>query len=201
MSIVGLDLAGVEAKPTGFCLLQGMSAKCMLLYTDQDIIEATLESKPRVIAIDAPLYLPPGRLSLEQKNAPHLRQSDRALIRMGIKLFPPTLGPMRKLTTRGIRLRGFFEEKGLKVIEAYPGGAQDVLGIPRKQKNVDKLCLGLINLGLEGLTYSLSHHELDAVTCAYVGKLLLEEKAVVYGEPDQGIVLPKGYIEKNNPKT
>jgi len=88
----------------------------------------------------------------------------------------------------------------LKVIEAYPGGAQDVLGIPRKQKNEAKLLLGLTNLGLEGLTYSLSHHELDAVTCAYVGKLFLEEKAVVYGEPDQGIVLPKGYIEKKNPK-
>jgi hypothetical protein len=201
MSIVGLDLAGVEAKPTGFCLLQGMSAKCMLLYTDQHIIEATLENKPRVVAIDAPLYLPPGRVSLEEKNAPHLRQSDRTLLEMGIKLFPPTLGPMRKLTARGIRLRGLFEAKGLKVIEAYPGGAQDVLGIPRKQKNVYKLCLGLINLGLEGLTYSLSHHELDAVTCAYVGKLFLEEKAVVYGEPDQGIVLPKGCIEKNNPKT
>jgi len=73
MSIVGLDLAGVEVRPTGFCLLQGMSTKCMLLYTDQEIIEATLESNPRVIAIDAPLYLPPGRVSLDEKNAPHLR--------------------------------------------------------------------------------------------------------------------------------
>jgi len=144
--------------------------------------------------------LPSGRISLEEKNAPHLRKSDRALLEIGIKLFPPTLGPMRKLTARGIKLRGLFEAKGLKVIEAYPGGAQDVLGIPRKQKNEAKLLLGLTNLGLEGLTYSLSHHELDAVTCAYVGKLFLEEKAVVYGEPDQGIVLPKGYIEKKNPK-
>jgi len=42
MSIVGLDLAGVEVRPTGFWLLQGMSTKCMLLYTDQEIIEATL---------------------------------------------------------------------------------------------------------------------------------------------------------------
>ncbi|HSQ48976.1 MAG TPA: hypothetical protein VLL96_04760, partial [Candidatus Deferrimicrobiaceae bacterium] len=84
-----------------------MSAKCMLLYTDQEIIETTLESNPRVIAIDAPLYLPPGRVSLDERNAPHLCQSDRALLKLGIKLFPPTLGPMRKLTARGIRLRGF----------------------------------------------------------------------------------------------
>ncbi len=200
MSIVGLDLAGVEVRPTGFCLLQGMSAKCMLMYTDQEIIEATLESNPRVIAIDAPLYLPPGRVSLDERNAPHLRQSDRALLKLGIKLFPPTLGPMRKLTARGIRLRGFLEAKGLKVVEVYPGGAQDVLGIPRKQKNSDKLLLGLTNLGLGGLTYSLSHHELDAVTCAYVGKLFLEKKAVVYGAQDQGIVLPKGTAKKTDHK-
>jgi predicted nuclease with RNAse H fold len=175
-----------------------MSAKCRLLYTDKEIITATLESKPRIIAIDAPLYLPPGRVSLEEKNAPNLRQSDRALLKLGIKLFPPTLGPMRKLTARGIRFREFFEAKSLKVIEAYPGGAQDVLGIPRKQKSANMLLLGLANLGIKGLNCSLSHHELDAVTCAYVGKLFLEQKAVIYGAYDQGIVLPKMDVYKNN---
>jgi len=35
-------------------------------------------------------------------------------------------------------------------------------------------------------------HELDAVTCAYVGKLFLEGKAVVYGDLKEGIVMPQG---------
>ncbi len=59
-------------------------------------------------------------------------------------------------------------------MEVYPGGAQDVFGIPRKQKGLEKLKAGLDNLGLKGLTCLMSDHELDAVTCAYVGKLFLE---------------------------
>ena len=79
------------------------------VYTDKEIIEQTLQSSPKLVAIDAPLYLPPGRTSLEDENGPHLRESDRELLKMGIKIFPATLGPMRKLTARGIRLRGVFE--------------------------------------------------------------------------------------------
>jgi predicted nuclease with RNAse H fold len=191
MSIVGVDLAGVETRPTGYCLLKGLLAKSELLYTDQDILEKTFQVCPKIVAIDAPLYLPPGRKSLEDRNGPHLRESDRELLKMGIKIFPATLGPMRKLTARGMKLRGIFEAKGLKVIEAYPGGAQDVLGIPRKKQGLDKLLAGLELLGLKGLNVLMSNHELDAVTCAYVGKLFVEDKAVVYGSPHEGIVLPK----------
>jgi hypothetical protein len=43
---------------------------------------------------------------------------------------------MRKLTSRGIRLREILEAKGFCVIEVYPGGAQDVLGLARKQRGL-----------------------------------------------------------------
>ena len=52
--------------------------------------------------------------------------------------------------------------------------------------------MGLEKLGIEGLNSQMSDHELDAVTCAYVGKLFLEGKAVIYGLPNDGIVMPKG---------
>lgn len=191
MSVVGIDLAGVETRPSGFCTLKDLSAETTLHFTDQDIIEKTLNIQPRIVAIDAPLYLPPGRTSLEDRTNPHLRQSDRTLLKMGIRLFPATLGPMRKLTARGIKLRLLFQEAGLKVIEAYPGGAQDVLAIPRKQKGMDKLLAGLQALGILGLNREMNDHELDAVTCAFIGKLFLENKAVEYGTPGEGIVLPK----------
>ncbi|NLF88445.1 DUF429 domain-containing protein, partial [Candidatus Bathyarchaeota archaeon] len=64
MSIVGLDLAGVETRPTGFCVLQGMITKTCNLYSDQEIIEKTVQAHPKVILIDAPLSLPPERKSL-----------------------------------------------------------------------------------------------------------------------------------------
>jgi predicted nuclease with RNAse H fold len=196
LSIVGLDLAGVETRPTGFCILKNLAAETCLFYTDKEIVAKIVTCSPRIVAIDAPLCLPPGRKSIEEKTSVHLRESDRALLKMGIKLFPITLGPMRKLTERGIHLKNVLEAQKLTVIEAYPGGAQDVLGIPRKQKGVEKLRIGLENLGISRLDSKMSDHELDAVTCAYVGKLFLEGKAISYGESNQTVVMPKGTFRK-----
>ena len=190
MVIVGLDLAGVETRPTGFCTIKGLKAKTCLLYKDTEIIEKVVKNDPRVVAIDAPLCLPPGRRSIEERTNVHLRESDRELLKKGIKLFPITLGPMRKLTVRGIHLRSILEAKNFKVIEVYPGGAQDVLGVPRKQQGLERLKMGLEKLGIKGLTGQMNDHELDAVTCAFVGTLFLEGKAAIYGAPNEGIVMP-----------
>jgi len=188
--IVGLDLAGVETRPTGFCRLAGMKADTCLMYTDAEILRSIREIRPAVVAIDAPLSLPPGRKSLQERTNVHLRECDRELLRRGIKFFPITLGPMRKLTERGRKMRLALESEGYIALEAYPGGAQDVLGIPRKQRGLEKLKAGLEGLGIRGLENELSDHELDAVTCAYVGKLFLEGNAVTYGAPNDGIVMP-----------
>lgn len=191
MVVVGLDLAGVETRPTGFCVLDGLHAQTVDLYTDKEIIEKTIEANPEVIGIDAPLSLPLGRKSLEDREGPHLRLCDRELLKNGIKFFPLTLGPMRKLTKRGIMLRQLFEEKGFPVLEVYPGGAQDIFGVPRKQRGLDKLLAGLENLGITGLNSSLSDHELDAATAAYVCKLYLESKCVAFGTGKEIIIMPK----------
>lgn len=190
MLVIGLDLAGVETRPTGFCSLHEMKVKTSLLYSDKKIIQKIKELKPRVIAIDAPLTLPKGRKSIEERTNIHLRECDKELLKRRIKFFPITLGPMRKLTERGIKLKKLLESEGFKVIEVYPGAAQDVLNIPRKQKGLDKLRKGLEKLGFKGLTKDMSDHELDAVTSAFVGKLFLEGKSETLGN-ENGIVMPK----------
>ncbi len=88
MSVLGVDLAGVETRPTGFCKLIDMSAETELLFKDDEIIKKIEESKPRVIAMDAPLSLPPGRKSLQERSSFHLRESDKELLRRGIKFSP-----------------------------------------------------------------------------------------------------------------
>ena len=191
MLTIGLDLAGVESRPSGFCVLADFKVETCLLYTDKEIIQKIEELKPKVIAIDAPLSLPPGRKSIEERNDVHFRECDRELLKRGIKFFPITLGPMRKLTERGIKLKRILKNKGFKVIEAYPGGAQDVLKIPRKQQGLDELRKGLEKLGIKGLKSGMTDHELDAVTCAYVGKLFLEGKSETLGILEDGIVMPK----------
>lgn len=112
MSIIGLDLAGVENRPTGLSILRGLQAETMLVFTDYEVLQTTAESKPRVVAIDAPLSLPPGRISIAHRTNVHLRECDRELLRGGIKFLPITLGPMRKLTDRGIKLRRALENEG-----------------------------------------------------------------------------------------
>lgn len=191
MRIVGIDLAGVEKRPTGFCFLEGMKVKTSLLFTDEEIIEEVKKAKPSIVAIDAPLSLPKGRKSIEERTDIHLRECDRELLRRGIKFFPITLGPMRKLTERGIKLKKKLEKEGFRVIEVYPGGAQDVLGIPRKQKGVEKLAKGLERLGIKRIKKRITDHELDAITCAFVGKLFLEGKSETLGDSKGGIVMPK----------
>jgi hypothetical protein len=168
-----------------------MEAWTCLVYTDEEVLEKIEESKPEIVAIDAPLSLPTGRESIEQRTNVHLRECDKELLRRGIKFFPVTLGPMRKLTNRGMSLRRTLENKRLRVIEVYPGGAQDVLGIPRKQRGLDRLREGLEKVGVRGLNSRMSDHELDAVTCAFVGKLHVEGKSVTFGTSDQAIVMPQ----------
>lgn len=184
MIAVGIDLAASEKRPTGFCILKNNKAKTFLLFLDSEIISQTLEVKPDIVAIDAPLALPKGGKSL--------RECDKELLKLGIKFFPINLGPMKNLTKRGIKLRKIFERKGLKVIETYPGAAQDILKIPRKKKGIEKLRTALIKMGIKGIRNKISEHELDAITSAYVGKLYLENKYIALGNPKEILmILPK----------
>lgn len=189
--IVGLDLAGVANRPTGFCVLKKLRVDTGLVYEDEEIIRKTRQVEPQVVAIDAPLSLPKGRKSIEEKTSTHLRECDKELLRRRIKFFPITIGPMRKLTTRGIELKQILEDRNTKVIEVFPGGAQDILNIPRKQRGLDKLRNGLEKLGIKGLIEDLSDHELDAVTCAYVGHLFLKGKTCAYGTGNEVMVMPE----------
>ncbi|HME19265.1 MAG TPA: hypothetical protein VKF15_06005, partial [Nitrososphaerales archaeon] len=132
--VVGIDLAGSEKRDTGFCSMDvRMLCSTSVLHTDDEILEKTTAAHPMVVSIDAPLFLPRGRESLEVRGPPHFRECDLELRRMRIRFFPISLGPMRMLTARGMRLRAELEREGLEVIESFPGAIQDILGIPRKQ--------------------------------------------------------------------
>ncbi|MCS7223281.1 MAG: DUF429 domain-containing protein [Armatimonadetes bacterium] len=193
--VVGIDLSADESRPSGICLLKGRRAKTTLVRTDEEIVGAVRQWNPTLVAIDAPLTRPPGRRRMEEAGPYHLRSCDRALLRRRISFFPITLGGMRKLTERGIRLRRRLQRLGFHVIEVYPGGAQDLLGLPRKQKDLDGLREGLRRIGIQGLSAKANHDELDAATAALVGYLFLSGKAKVLGSKRQGaIVMPSPQV-------
>lgn len=194
-NVVGIDLAGSERRDTGFCVMDGrMLCSTAVLHTDNEIVAMTAAARPRVVSIDAPLFLPRGRESLEKKGPPHFRECDLELRRMKIKFFPISLGPMRMLTARGMRLRAVFEGKGLEVIESFPGAIQDILGVPRKQVGLQSLELGLRRLGLRWRTHGGTHSgdELDAATSALAGLMYIRNEYRAIGDPDEGLmILPR----------
>ena len=191
LCVIGIDLAGVQHRPTGMCVLKGNRARTFLKYSNKEILECLKEEKPGIVAIDAPLSLPPGRKSIHDRNGEHFRDCDIELRKRKIKFFPITLGPMRVLTERGIALKNSIESMDLECIEIYPGGAQDLWKIPRARHSIPELRKGLLGMGVEGLGEDITDHELDAVTGALVGKLYIEGKAEVYGDISKGaIVMP-----------
>ena len=191
--VVGVDLAGSSRRSTGICLLKGMTvASFATVCSDEKILDFVDRARPDLVAIDAPLSLPPGRKSIEERTGEHFRPCDRELLKRGIRFFPITLGPMRSLTTRGISLKETLVQRGYKVIEIYPGAAQDLWKIARKQGGLLKLRRGLEKLGLKNLAKDMNGDELDAVTGALVGRLYLKGEAEVLGNFREGaIVIPR----------
>jgi predicted nuclease with RNAse H fold len=191
--VVGIDLAGSPKRNTGVCVLRGLTlTSCMTLHADEEILSLADDTRPALIAIDAPLTLPPGRKTIEDRSGEHFRPCDRELLRRGIRFFPITLGPMRSLTKRGIMLKKALTRRGFGVIEVYPGAAQDIWKIARKQGGLAKLRRGLEKLGLRGLMREMNGDELDAATAALVGRLYLQSRAEVLGNLEEGaIVVPR----------
>ncbi len=120
--MVGIDLAGVPARSTGFCRLAGHRTEVDVLRSDEEIVRAALDARPSLVLIDAPLSLPRGRATIEDRSGPHFRECDRELQRLGIRFFPLTLGPMRTLTVRGMgsqpvsARRGCGSRKGTRAV-------------------------------------------------------------------------------------
>ena len=191
--VLGLDLAGSPRRPTGFCGLRGRRVRIGHAFGDEDLLGLVEATCPQLVAIDAPLALPAGRCCLSNTcscaGTTHFRVSDLELRRLGIRFFPMTLGPMRQLTMRGMHLKDVLEAQGLTVIETYPGGAQDLWGIPR-QRDVAGLRRGLARFRLQGLGHAeASPHMLDAVTCALVGQLYLAGKAWSIGSAEEALMI------------
>jgi predicted nuclease with RNAse H fold/dephospho-CoA kinase len=168
---VGIDLTAGD-KRTGVAIINGFSVETCSLFYDDEILDYVREHEPRIVSIDSPLGLPGGGNAIDP-NAGIMRVAEHDLASVGIPSYPSLIDSMENLTLRGIRLRRAIERfpRGPCVIESYPGAAQDILCIPRKQRSLDLLREGLRRLGLKGAGLETqSHDEMDAVTSAIVGR-------------------------------
>ncbi len=197
--VVGLDISGSEKRASGWCLLTGNYAETQRLKTDAEIMEATLHANPDLIAIDSPLSLPKGRLTVDDDDPGRkvygiTRECERILKKRGINVYPSLIKSMQALTSRGIKFAQYFRSKGIPVIEIYPGAAQDIMRIPRKQAGLEFLKEGLSDFGIKGefLDNPVSHDELDAITSAVVGIFFWTGKFEGLGnEEEEYLIIPE----------
>ncbi len=176
--VMGVDLVSSEERESGCCELRGNLAKTCRLKTDDEIIQWVLDAKADRVSIDSPLSIPAGRTSFFDDD-PHrdcgiMRECERTVRRRGINVYPSLIPSMQKLTRRGMTLAEKLRSKGVSVVESYPGVAQEIMSIPRKQAGLDYLVQGLQEFGLSGefVDTPVSHDELDSITSAVVGLFL-----------------------------
>lgn len=196
--VVGIDLTGSAARPTGWCLLDGNQVTTQCLGTDEELIAASLNAHPHVVSIDSPLSLPKGRITVSDDDPGRqefgiMRYCERILKKRGINVYPALIPSMQKLTARGIRLAAEFRLRGIPVIESYPGAAQDIMGIPRKRASLEMLRDGLAEFGVHGdfLIKQVTHDELDAITAAIVGVFFWGGRFEALGiEIEEALIIP-----------
>lgn len=197
--IVGIDLTGSEARPTGWALLENDLVLTDVVWTDDDILARTLACKPRVVSIDSPLTIPSGRDCTDDACACRaaggiMRHCERELKRRGVNVYPCLIQSMQALTRRGMRLAEHLRARGVDVIESYPGAAQDIMRIPRKRASQARLRAGLERFGVRGIrpANQITHDELDAVTSAVVGTFYLAGAFEALGNAEEDyLIIPE----------
>jgi histidinol phosphatase-like PHP family hydrolase/predicted nuclease with RNAse H fold/dephospho-CoA kinase len=192
-AVIGIDLTAGD-KATGVAYLNGYEVTTCSLASDTDILAFIRERNPRIVSIDSPLGLPGGGKDVDPV-AGIVRVAERDLSSIGIPAYPALIDSMKQLTLRGIRLKEAIEQLRTppRVIESYPGAAQDILSIPRKQKSLSLLREGLRRLGIRGSGLNtLSHDEMDAITSAVVGRYFEHSMFVPMGIPSEAqLIVPK----------
>jgi len=171
--------------------MEGAHTITRCIRTDDELISQTIAAKADLVSIDSPLSLPERHGTF---GAPIYRKCELGLKRMGISVFWCLLPSMEMLTRRGMRLARQLRESGVRVIESYPGAAQDVLGIPRKKASLQELKWGLSRAGIAGefLTQNVSHDEVDAITSALVGLFYLADDYMALGTTTEDyLIVPR----------
>jgi histidinol phosphatase-like PHP family hydrolase/predicted nuclease with RNAse H fold/dephospho-CoA kinase len=191
--VLGIDLTAGD-KATGVAVLDGLTVETCSLFSDDDILSYVRQRNPKFVSIDSPLGLPGGGDTINPK-AGIVRIAEYDLASIGIPAYPALIDSMEKLTLRGIRLRRAIKQfpNPPCVIESYPGAAQDILCIPRKQKSLELLREGLRRLGLQGSGLETrSHDEMDAITSAIVARYFESGLFEPMGIPSEAqLIVPK----------
>ncbi len=190
-SLMGIDLAGSEKRNTGWAVLCSGKFHSGIVQSDVELISLVEKYKVKKTVIDAPLTLPKGRRSIDKRSKHHFRECDLLLRKEGIRFFPITLGPMRKLTKRGIKLKRKLEKMRVRVYEGFPGASYDRLGVPRKDRKAIRKLLQKFKFPAPDATQD----ELDALILLLTLYLKEKGKCKSFRGKDGEIIAPSRVLK------
>lgn len=133
--------------------------------------------------IDAPLSFP---------SKGKLRECEKKLLKLGIRLFPSGAEFFRETALIGMAIAEELRALGIRVFEVYPYATRFVLEIAPKAKKRTKKGLKEIRLALSKFLAipELSHDEIDAVISALTVREFFEGRGLVL-DGDGEIVIPR----------
>lgn len=152
-----------------------------LVYVGE--LEEAMKFKFVAAGIDAPLTF-----------STKLRDCDRELLKMGIKLFPPGWRGMQVITKKGMTIAEELRRSGIEVYEVYPYATRKILSIaPNAKKSTAEGRRDIIRDINRFISLpeeiELNHHELDAIIAALTVKFFKEGRGRVVGK-ECSIVIP-----------
>ena len=209
MRFLGIDLTFSPRKPSAFAVLSGerQVLEAGSLRTDSDLVARAQQWSPCLVAIDAPLDLPPGLCCLEEScpcrpvSPLKGRSCERALAHLGIGCFFTTKRSIIKaMVYRGIALKATLEERGYTVLETYPYATKvQLFGRPlppkltRQGRKVLSAHLMALLPDLVSLKTPLTHDLSDALLASYTGYLFSRGETEALGEPGEvQMIIPRG---------
>ena len=150
---VGIDLALPGRRRTGFGLINAneRTYSVTTLSTKEEIMNLVLSQSPSLVCIDAPLGFPKHGIN---------RLVEVKARKLGLRLIPPLLGPMRQLTMYGIQIAAELRNQGFRVLEVHPTSTLRILRMNRQD------FIRFITSRLRGPLVS-NEHEVDALVSAF----------------------------------
>lgn len=188
MKILGIDLAGKDGNPTGFCLILGDIVLSIGIFrTLKALLEYLNILRPSLVAIDAPLSFPSNK---------HFRDCDLLLKRFRLSPLPINMPSMAALVRRAITITRFLDSMGIKYIETFPAGSIRFLGFKRKPRSHSERAkffrkiLKMFGLA-SNIDYSrLTKDEFDAFICAISGYAYVHQRYFAFKGNECTIILP-----------
>ncbi len=185
---MGIDLTSSEKKPTYISIIDNDgNLRTLPIRNTKIILETMNRINPKIIAIDSPFQHPKTGL---------FRPCDRIMKKMGMKPLPPGFKSMEALIKRAKYL--LRELKGNKIIETFPTGALNILGIKKIKsretqievftKILDKYELKIVN------KFKFTKDALDSLICAIAAMEFINKTKnyiIISDEEGCSVVIPR----------